>query len=105
MEVGMLSGAREASDVHQRLDLVLGEQSQESIQGMIRVADGDNGWRHGVSSSAHCTLIAGRIAAEGRVLLDVEQVVNAVESFQFDRIYGAFVDMDIERNGMAVVQR
>ena len=42
MEVGMLSGAGEASDVHQRLDIMLDEQSQKPIQGMIRVADGGN---------------------------------------------------------------
>jgi hypothetical protein len=78
--MGMLSGAGEASDVHQHFDLVLGEQSQKPIQRMIRVADGDNVWRHGVPPSAQCTHIAGRIAAEGGVHTEVERIVNAVES-------------------------
>jgi glyoxylase-like metal-dependent hydrolase (beta-lactamase superfamily II) len=35
----------------------------------------------------------------------VEEVVKAVESLSFDRIYGAFWDMVIERDGQAVVTR
>jgi hypothetical protein len=34
----------------------------------------------------------------------IEQIVNAVEPFQYDRVYGAFWDMVIERDGMAVVR-
>lgn len=35
----------------------------------------------------------------------VERIVRAVEPFPFDRIYGAFWDRVIERDGKAVVQR
>src|SRR5262249_26268716 len=42
VEVGMLSGAGEAPDVRQRLDPVLGEKGHEPLQGVVRVADGEN---------------------------------------------------------------
>jgi hypothetical protein len=35
----------------------------------------------------------------------IERIVNAVEPFAFDRFYGAFWDMVIERDGKAVVKR
>jgi glyoxylase-like metal-dependent hydrolase (beta-lactamase superfamily II) len=35
----------------------------------------------------------------------VEQIVRAVEPFAYDRVYGAFWDMVIERDGKAVVQQ
>jgi hypothetical protein len=35
----------------------------------------------------------------------VERIVKAVESFSFDRIYGAFWDMVIQRNGKAAIKR
>jgi hypothetical protein len=47
-EVGMLARAREASDVHQRLNAVPGEQVQEPLQRVVRVPDGENGFKHGV---------------------------------------------------------
>jgi glyoxylase-like metal-dependent hydrolase (beta-lactamase superfamily II) len=36
---------------------------------------------------------------------EIEQILRAVEPFQYDRIYGAFWDMVIEQDGMAVVKR
>jgi hypothetical protein len=35
----------------------------------------------------------------------IERIVKAVEPFDFDRIYGAFWDMVIERDGKALVKR
>ena len=35
----------------------------------------------------------------------VERIVRAVEPFDYDRVYGAFWDMVIDRDGKAVVQR
>ena len=35
----------------------------------------------------------------------IERIVKAVEPFEYDRIYGAFWDMVIERDGKAVVKR
>jgi glyoxylase-like metal-dependent hydrolase (beta-lactamase superfamily II) len=35
----------------------------------------------------------------------VERIVRAVESFAYDRVYGAFWDLVIEQDGKAVVQR
>ena len=35
----------------------------------------------------------------------IERIVKAVEPFQFDRVYGAFWDMVIEKDGKAVVKR
>jgi len=35
----------------------------------------------------------------------IDQIVKAVEPFSFDRIYGAFWDMVIEKDGKAVVKR
>ena len=35
----------------------------------------------------------------------IERIVQAVEPFSFDRVYGAFWDMVIERNGKEVVKR
>ena len=35
----------------------------------------------------------------------IERVVKAVEPFEYDRVYGAFWDMVIERDGKAAVQR
>jgi hypothetical protein len=35
----------------------------------------------------------------------VERIVRAVEPFEFDRVYGAFWDMVIEKDGKAVVNR
>jgi glyoxylase-like metal-dependent hydrolase (beta-lactamase superfamily II) len=35
----------------------------------------------------------------------IERIVKAVESFSFDRVYGAFWDMVIDRDGKAVVKR
>ena len=35
----------------------------------------------------------------------IERVVKAVEPFEYDRVYGAFWDMVIEREGQAVVRR
>jgi hypothetical protein len=35
----------------------------------------------------------------------IERIVNAVEPFEFDRVYGAFWDMVIERDGKAAVKR
>ena len=35
----------------------------------------------------------------------IEQIVKAVEPFQYDRVYGAFWDIVIERDGKAVVKR
>jgi hypothetical protein len=34
----------------------------------------------------------------------VQRIVAAVEPFEFDRIYGAFWDMVIDRDGKAVVK-
>jgi glyoxylase-like metal-dependent hydrolase (beta-lactamase superfamily II) len=36
---------------------------------------------------------------------EIEQIVRVVKPFQYDRIYGAFWDMVIEQDGMAVVKR
>lgn len=36
---------------------------------------------------------------------DIERIIQAVEPFSFDRIYGAFWDMVIEQDGKAVVKR
>ena len=36
--------------------------------------------------------------------LAVERIVKAVEPFKFDRVYGAFWDMVIERDGKAVLK-
>jgi hypothetical protein len=35
----------------------------------------------------------------------IERIVNAVAPFEYDRVYGAFWDMVIERDGKAVVKR
>jgi hypothetical protein len=35
----------------------------------------------------------------------IERIVRAVEPFEYDRVYGAYWDMVIERDGKAVVQR
>jgi hypothetical protein len=35
----------------------------------------------------------------------IEQIVKAVEPFEYDRVYGAFWDMLIEADGKAVVKR
>jgi hypothetical protein len=35
----------------------------------------------------------------------IERIIQAVEPFQYDRVYGAFWDMVIEQDGMAVVKR
>lgn len=35
----------------------------------------------------------------------IERIVNAVEPFEYDRVYGAFWDMVIEKEGKAVVKR
>jgi hypothetical protein len=35
----------------------------------------------------------------------IERIVKAVEPFEYDRVYGAFRDMVIERDGKAVVKR
>jgi hypothetical protein len=35
----------------------------------------------------------------------IERIVQAVEPFQYDRVYGAFWDMVIEKDGKAVVKR
>jgi hypothetical protein len=35
----------------------------------------------------------------------LERIVNAVEPFEYDRVYGAFWDMVIDRDGKAVVKR
>ena len=35
----------------------------------------------------------------------IERIVQAVEPFKYDRVYGAFWDMVIERDGKAVVKR
>jgi hypothetical protein len=35
----------------------------------------------------------------------IERIVDAVEPFEYDRVYGAFWDMVIERDGKAVVKR
>jgi hypothetical protein len=35
----------------------------------------------------------------------VERIVNAVEPFEYDRVYGAFWDMVIDRDGKAAVKR
>lgn len=35
----------------------------------------------------------------------IQKIVNAVEPFEFDRIYGAFWDMVIEDNGKAIVKQ
>lgn len=35
----------------------------------------------------------------------IERIVKAVEPFQFDRIYGAFWDMVIDRDDKAVVRK
>lgn len=35
----------------------------------------------------------------------VERIINAVEPFEYDRVYGAFWDMMIERDGKAAVKR
>ena len=35
----------------------------------------------------------------------IERIMRAVEPFEFDRVYGAFWDMVIERDGKAVVKR
>ena len=35
----------------------------------------------------------------------IERIVKAVEPFEYDRVYGAFWDMVIERDGKAVVKR
>jgi hypothetical protein len=35
----------------------------------------------------------------------IKRIVKAVESFEYDRVYGAFWDMVIERDGQAAVQR
>ena len=35
----------------------------------------------------------------------IERIVQAVEPFEYDRVYGAFWDMVIERDGKAVVKR
>jgi hypothetical protein len=35
----------------------------------------------------------------------IERIVQAVEPFEYDRVYGAFWDLVIERDGKAVVKR
>jgi hypothetical protein len=35
----------------------------------------------------------------------IERIVQAVEPFEFDRVYGAFWDMVIEQDGKAVVKK
>jgi hypothetical protein len=35
----------------------------------------------------------------------IERIVQAVEPFEYDRVYGAFWDMVIERDGRAAVER
>jgi hypothetical protein len=35
----------------------------------------------------------------------VEQIVRAVEPFEYDRVYGAFWDTVVERDGKAAVRR
>jgi hypothetical protein len=35
----------------------------------------------------------------------IERIVKAVDTFAFDRVYGAFWDMVIEQDGKAVVKR
>ena len=35
----------------------------------------------------------------------IERIIKSVEPFEYERVYGAFWDMVIERGGKAVVQR
>ena len=35
----------------------------------------------------------------------IERIVKAVEPFEYDRVYGAFWDMVIEKNGMAAIKK
>ena len=35
----------------------------------------------------------------------IERIIKAVEPFEYDRVYGAFWDMVIEKDGKAVVKR
>ena len=44
--------------------------------------------------------VAGTVATS-----KVERIVKAIEPFDFDRVYGAFWDMVIERAGKAAVRR
>ena len=43
---------------------------------------------------------SGRLSAEA-----VERIVRAVEPFEYEKVYGAFWDTVIDRDGKAVVQR
>ena len=64
-------------------------------------ATSSRSWPTG-STSPSCTAIPNYIPLSASA---IERIVQAVEPFQYDRVYGAFWDMVIEKDGKAVVKR